>query len=284
MADAGLTDPLDELIDELIERPEANAKVGALWVRRHAARGDWKCEDRLPPLQARGAVGREATCAFVEVLAEARRAVPLRRYIEKHGSTLRQETPTWASVGYGLLTVGDYSRTALWLADWRSRADLQPWMLIPLAVALRGAGRDDEAAEASRHALGLEDQDARSGCHSVWLATDELLTGRAEAATNHLATTDPSGLNPYYQSLYALVQVTIELQPMDATERGQAFAPIRERLRAAPPEPVDWSCPAFRRTHRRLVQRLARDVGGISAMLWAGWQIVAGELRGGLRV
>jgi hypothetical protein len=283
IAEAGWSETLDETFEEMIERPEVNPQVGALWVRSRLARGDWECGGRLPALLARGAVGREAACAYMELLAEVGRGTPLRRFVKQHGAQLRKETATWASAGYGLLTMGDRRETALWLADWQSRNDLKPWMLVPLVVALRAFGRDTEAAAASRHALTLVEQDARSGCHAVWLAVDEVLAGDTGAAVNHLAATNPAELNPYYRFLHTLAQAAAEIRGLQRDAQPATFAALRERLRTAAPMPGDWICPALRRAHRRLLLQIANDLGAATPRLWAWWRIGVAGLRSELR-
>jgi Flp pilus assembly protein TadD len=61
MAEAGWSDSLDQALEEALDRPGANPQAGALWVRSRLSRGDWSAATRLPDLQARGAIGVQAT-------------------------------------------------------------------------------------------------------------------------------------------------------------------------------------------------------------------------------
>jgi hypothetical protein len=277
MAEAGWSDSLAQALEEALDRPGANPQVGALWMRSHLSRDDWSVADRLPALQARGPIGTEATCAYLECLGEARRVRPLRLYLEQHGTELRGFTKTWASAGLALATIGDNPRTALWLADWRNRSDVEPWMLVPLVAALRVMRRDAEAANVSRHALTLE-EDGRSGCHAVWLAVDHAAAGDWDEVERLLTRVDPDALDPYYRFLATLAAAASALH--QAADRADAFAAARAQLQAAAPPFIEWSCPAFRRAHRRLVLSLAAEASGTGATLWAWSQIALAALRG----
>jgi cellulose synthase operon protein C len=273
MSGAGWNDALNQLFDEMLDRPEVNPQVGALWVRSRIAQNDWKCAARLEALRDRGAVGRAATAAYLEVLAESNRTWMLQRFLKQHAGLLRRDTATWASAGYALLTVGDVRRTALWLADWQSRPDAEPWMLVPIAVALRATGREAEAAAVSRHAL-TRPQDARTACHAIWLAVDAALAGSTEEAANLLASFDPAEQNPYYQFLHALAGAAVQLQATEPAAREPLFAQLRQRLQKATPSQGDMTCPAMKRFHRRLLRRIARDAGSLRAKLWLWGQLL----------
>ena len=84
---------------------------------------------------------------------------------------LRANTFSWATIGRAFCRLMQYQPAVEWLWDWRTRIDVQPWMLVNVADALRGAGRHKEAVECSHHALRLPEQYAQDH-HHLLLACD----------------------------------------------------------------------------------------------------------------
>ena len=73
-----------------------------------------------------------------------------------------------------------------WLADWRSRPDVQPWMLYNLCVALRHQGRYEQAHEVARHVVDTWAHRERAADLRLFLAVEEALRGSLPEATEHL--------------------------------------------------------------------------------------------------
>ncbi len=133
-----------------------------------------------------GTLGRNAGEAYLEDLAKTRSQPRLRRFLRRRRSWLAADTNTWGVVGYALLEAGMTDRARRWLADWRGREGVKPWMLLNAACALRDQGEDGDAAAISRAALELPADHAHA-CHELWLAADAALAGRRDEAGQRLA-------------------------------------------------------------------------------------------------
>lgn len=270
MTTAGWAREVEQVFTEALEQPDVNPRVGDMWIRSLAARQDWSGGERLESLRQRGEVGIQATAAYVETLADARRSAPLHRFLRRHRELLRRHDVTWGSTGYALLTILDYRGTVAWLADWPRRSGAQPWMLHNLVVALRALGRDAEAAAVSQHAVASGIEDWGTPSHHIWLALDAAVLGHPNSAVEHLRGIDTDSLDGEDHFLYACVRALVELQQSPNEERAAAFALVRQRLREAAGHCQNYVMqPALARAYRRCVKRVARVCGGMLPTLWA---------------
>ena len=158
------------LLERLLDEPDVPASLGYLWAffgRPRPTLAWWRC---LARLRRRGAIGVEATKGYLERAARQHRIlVPL--YIAIHRRALASDASLWGTAGAVLLNIQRYRTAARWLASWRERAELEPWMLLNVVTALRAVGRDADAHQASLRALELPTGLGVSR-HRLWLALD----------------------------------------------------------------------------------------------------------------
>jgi hypothetical protein len=121
---------------------------------------------------------------------------------------------TWGEVGKAFHTTEQYSETIKWLADWRTRDEVEPWMLFFLAVSLYDSGRRTEMVEVSRAALELP-SDYTTMYHQLWMALDEVLRGDYAAASARMAEVDRSTLEGFYDAIGRIVATMLELVDRD---------------------------------------------------------------------
>lgn len=234
---------VDRLLDEVVDFPDANAEVGALWVVRRAARNRWWCQRKLDQLKARGEIGHRAVIAYVEQLGEqcqslrARRDVTgparcrllLRLLLRKHRDWMRKDDLAWGKVGYTLTCFGKHREAAQWLKDWRARSGAEPWMLHNLALALHQRGLDADADEVVRHVARLPGREPTIVRCRLWAAIDEALGERTLSANELLLDLQPEKLDDHNRKVHSLVTVLLEFQPADKSRRP--FAKIhRQKL------------------------------------------------------
>src|SRR5262249_32284640 len=117
---AGWSRTADDTIDKALAAPNVVPYVGALWMRRCAARGHWRCAKRLPELLARGDVGQQALAAFVCALGDWRKGWKLGRIIRRYRNHLQGSTYSWGVVGYSLVATDQYRAAMRWMADHES--------------------------------------------------------------------------------------------------------------------------------------------------------------------
>jgi tetratricopeptide (TPR) repeat protein len=270
LGDAGLSAALDARLDALLAAPETGRAAGALWVARSSRRGRLTrvgrrrlgqlLADARPTPAALGAAE-----AHVEQLALPRRALALRRLLASHGARLAGDVSAWGTAGYALSSAKRHRRAAEWLAGWRERDGVRPWMLVNLAISLRDLGREAEAREASAAALQLT-RDHTSLMHEVLLACDAALGGDPGPAAR--LGREHEGLTGYYRFLLEMARA---IAASGGADRRAAFAAARRHLRAAAAAKPDLSTePHLRRVRRRAIARVARARagGGALAPLW----------------
>jgi len=86
-----------------------------------------------------------AAAPLVQGLAERKSELPLRWLLWRRRDALSRDDAAWGQVGFALIQFNRMNAVARWLADWRSRPNVQPWILFNLCLALRHQGRYDEA-------------------------------------------------------------------------------------------------------------------------------------------
>jgi len=272
MYEAGWIGAAEQVFNEALESPNVNPEVAVFWVKCCVDLERWQpCQMRLNALHKRGKVGQRVIATYVDALARARQTQHLYRYINSATQSLRDDSYTWGSVGWALLTAGEFHAVSRWLSDWRERSDLKPWMLCNLVEALRDLKRSKEANRVSKHALTLA-EDHTTYIHRLWLAFDEALAGHSTLAANQLRQVDWSSIKPYYQFLYSLVQAMLESQAKSGKHQhrfNEARSQLRKGLTAYPTFGRNL---LMRRAYHRCVWRIAKDSRSLVALMWAWWQ------------
>jgi tetratricopeptide (TPR) repeat protein len=270
--DAGWSAAARKALAEAMANPEPAAGVAAQWVRLSADAGDWRCARRLKELLNRGAVGREALGAYVEALARHASRWRLWRCLRSFRAELRADDTLWGRAGYALLCVRHYAAARKWLGDWRAREGARPWMLYNAAIAFRAAGNHGEGNAVSHRALAVGGDDDVVH-HRAWVAFDEALAGNAATAEKMLAELAPASLNRAHCFVRALARSLAAVQLAAPGSRAAAFAEARKKLadsaRTCSPTA---EARAVRPAYRAGVARLAGDLGGVRARLWAVWR------------
>ncbi len=278
LAKAGMDDVVDGLLSELLESPEANGEVGALWMEKLVAREKpASCERELAARRHRDGIARSAARAYLDELAErgARRRV--RSFVSRERDWLRASTTTWGDIGSVLVRVDDRARAIEWLSDWREREDALPWMLANLAAALRGRRRPDEAHEVSRSAL-LRAEDHCTGMHRLWLASDALVADDLAEAAAHLAAVPQDELSPFYEFLRGAIGAAVSVADLDPHRASEAARSARARLdHCVRAYPRFGQRPPLLRTWRAALRVVGRADRSIRGRLWsAARRIVLG--------
>ena len=273
MSESGFSATVDEVLNEAVDKEDAVAQVGRLWVERHSARNDASFEKKLPDLLARGAIGREALYAAVEAFGLPSRADRLEACLRQYDEELRSTDRGWAKAAASLVRVKKYDVAAAWVADWKQRDLEESWMLHPIALAFRMLGRDAEAYEVSQRALCSARVDDTTDELAVWVAIEDALAGRTADAEKILSQVNPQDLSDIPQVLHGLAQSLVAVQRASSKEKRavfiQAKAKAEEVLTSLAPKERNED---LSRTYARWVKRLGKDSGGLGAKMWALWK------------
>jgi hypothetical protein len=264
----------DELEAAALRDADGTPAAAGLWAERRAATGrTWQVADQLGDVISRSRdAGREAVLAYAGVLAESGQADEVAATVQRHAELLREEANGWALAGAALAEARNFALAAAWLADWRDRADCRPWMLRPLADALRALDRDAEADAVARGALELDATTAAPDFRA-WLALSAAVAGRTEEAAAHLRAVDALGQSDGVKLLLAMAEALVMVQQAGPGGKAQAFREAKDHLHAAagacaardvPPGAARW--------FRKAADRLAADAATLPARAWALWQ------------
>jgi predicted Zn-dependent protease len=267
-------------LKDLAFADDANPALAGLWAERAAAAGSLDAvADRVSELLARNPdAGRELVLAYAWALAEAGK--PAQGVVQKYSEVLRADDAAWARAGGALAAAGHSALAAAWLADYRDRDGLEPWMLRPLATAYRALDQDDKALEVCRAAVKLGGPEELLAEFRVWLAVDLALSGQAAEAEGQIGRVDTATLGDGPRLVLSLAEAVVMVLRAGPGGKAAAFAEARDHLRTAAGACAPRDVPAGAgRAYRRVVARLAADTGSLAAKVWAVWQRVAPAVR-----
>jgi hypothetical protein len=275
LAEAGYGADVDEVVAKAVEG-NPPAAVARLFVERASGRGDWSFLDRLPALVQKGDGGREILYAAIDALGGPAHRARLHEVLRRFGDAVRETHRGWAKAASALVGAREFAAAATWAADWEARKPDEPWMVHPLAVALRHLGRPQEAARVAAYALDLPAEDTSTDDFRVWLAFEEALNGRTDAADRLLAEVDDEELDDVPRILSAFARTLLQVQRQGRSAFAEARDRGREAIKAFGPKGPD---PDVALSSQRWARRLARDAGGLGPWIWAAF--LHKRLRGG---
>jgi hypothetical protein len=173
---------------------------------------------------------RRAAIPIVRVLAENKRAWLFRWLLWRRREVLFNDNESWGQVGYALTTFNQMKIASRWLADWERRPDVRPWMLFNHCLALRNAGRFEEATRVARHVVNTWGHREGAAELRLFLAVEEALQGHVDAAQAELDHVVVRLDNAYDQQLLTLAQSLVTFHRASSDSRRSAFQTIRPDL------------------------------------------------------
>ncbi|MBP6820691.1 MAG: tetratricopeptide repeat protein [Acidobacteria bacterium] len=200
------------MLEELLSLPEANPNLGLFYVEGCENKKHWEtCGQKLKALPERNELWRRAVNAYLEALEKAGEKHKARQFMLSLEKPLRDHNQTWAHVGFIWLSLGNSRKAIEWLADWRNRERVEPWMLWNLALALKKEHRDRESVEICRHATNLQ-PDHMTQSHILFIAFDELLKGDLVNGSLRLNKINEPTLRDWDRQLLQLVRALEQFQ------------------------------------------------------------------------
>ena len=267
--DAGWTRSAEAVYFKQLYEPGTNPEVGACWVRRFAERGAWKYRRQLFQLDAALPLGRRARITYVELLGERKKSGYLQSFIRRERAWLRADTVAWGSVGYALVEMKKYRRVIEWMGDWRTRSDLQPWMLLNLITSLRHKGMEAEALAVSQRAVALK-PDHATPQHRLWFALDAALRGDHARADRIIGEIREHELADYNRALLTLARAVSAVQAAPAQDRRRILKEQR-RFLSAPEYAASFRDVVLHRASRRGLRVMCRAAGRPVLGWFQGW-------------
>jgi tetratricopeptide (TPR) repeat protein len=221
-----------------------------------------------------GELQRGAAAPLVHELADRKSGIPFRWLLWRRRQVLASDDEAWGQVGYALSQFKSSEQAASWLSDWRTRRNVQPWMLFNLCLGLRQLGRYEEATEVVRYAIEKWGHRDGSADLRLFLAVEDALFGKLTDAQQHLKQVSIRQKVAYDQDLLALAKALVEFQQSPAAERVQQFKAVQVQLgkRFVTNRMLGIEKDA-RRTFSRAGRVFIEQGGGWRAKLWFGWRL-----------
>jgi len=263
-----------KILKRAMKLGSCNPQVGAAAIRLYLAlRKDWAAVWLFLSLSP-GEIQRRAAAPLVQGLAELKSRFLLRVLLWRRRAVLRQDDEAWGQVGFALSTFHRMKEVALWLADWRERPNVQPWMLFNLCLGLRHVGQWDEANAVARHVLDTWGHRDGSADMHLFLGVEDALAGSLLSAREHLKHAKVRDSVLYDLELVALARALIDFQEATVSERVTQFKAARTRLGETF---SGWRLLRVTRDVRRTFKRAGKVFidggGGWRARLWFGWKL-----------
>jgi len=273
MLDVQWGSQLDELVREVLDSGRCHPELTALWVKAFGQ--GWTHHELVRRVLAAldaGEPGPRAVEALMDQWCGLGRMEHVRRFARDHRDALRRDDRTWAMVGSALASEPSPDATIEWLGDYASRRQARPWMLLSLAVALRRAGRDAEAAGVSADAI-TRGIDSSVSCHLAWLAWDDAVAGDGGEAAAKLDRIVDRDLNELHRFVHHLTRaITVVARGNDRSLAGGAMAQAAKQLYGARAVFSGFRrTPPLRRMYRQAIRQIARRHRGLAGILWLGW-------------
>ncbi len=271
---AGLTAKAVKVIKRAIKSGSCNLQCGVAAVRLLMAQGSqiaagWLFVG-LPP----GEMQRYAAVTIVASLAKGQHKYVLDWVLWRRRNVIFQDDAAWGQAGYALTNFRRMRRVATWMADWRRRNNVQPWMLFNYCLALRHLGRFTEAANVARYAVATWGHREGATDMHCFVAIEEALIGNVDVAREHLKHVVVRADVPYDQQMSALTNALIRFHDSPSEERRRVFSALRDDLSA---HFSGWSFVRsmgdVRRTFRRAASVFVDGGAGPAAWLWCNWKL-----------
>jgi hypothetical protein len=200
-----------------------NPELGRAWVRARAAHipplhfFDEILEAGLP-IEVRDA----ALCEFFQQQAAQNEHGAVSSLAKKHRELLRSSTPLWGTVGSALAggPASNQQEAIDWLADWETRSNVEPWMLVNLAQALDAIEGPGAAAFVRRHLVEeagpFHERKLQEIALGFWVALTGPQTRARELLGDHPARTLPA----YYGFIKCLARAALHVHGAAAKHAG----------------------------------------------------------------
>ncbi|NOT62688.1 MAG: hypothetical protein HOP19_20975 [Acidobacteria bacterium] len=268
----------DSVLDYVVDARLANANAVAAWVERNAKREQYdKVQQWLDALPERDELWRRGSIVFLETLVTAHKKHRMRTYVTHHQEALRAHDWSWGNVGFFYLDMKEPRSAIAWLNDWRERAELEPWMLWNLVLALHQRQQLAPAYEVSEHALTLP-PDSTSDAHTLLLAVEDFLRDHYDLGSKRLEHVNVNALREWDKFVYELASC---LQDADHARIEQynghriSHQTILQRIAEARRVTADARMSnVLVPLHRRVVWHIARRSGNPLLMMWVGLQLM----------
>lgn len=249
-----------------------NPEAGAIWMRQRLRAGTF-LRRRVGWLERHvtdDAVRRAAWMVYLEWLAEKKETLVLRWHLWRSGAWFAGCDRTWGTVSYVLAQMGWHRRLAAWMADWRERKAVEPWMLSNLAHALIDLDHMGELDAVVTAALRLPADQTRPK-FIAWAALAAAMAGRHADAKRFLAEFENSTNSDFAALTAAHAKAIVDVANAATPSRREKFNEVRSALKR---ETESRSGTAGVGYMARQQRRAFREAARIANSPWRWWYAV----------
>lgn len=263
---------MNRVLTAALDLSDSIPSTAGLWVRTQFAMQKPNCQEKVVSLLDRGPLGEKALYAWCEIVSKFGMINEFRDLLNQFGTQLSNNTFAWGCVSLAWTVFRNWTEALPWARNWRDHPDAQPWMLVNIAEIFRANQLDAEGGEVSRVALEKEGHGVH--LHRLWLAADDLQSGRASQAAEQLAQVNPQELDDDYGFLYALIAGCVEISLAPQADRGAIFARLRPEFIQLGKNYANMQIETARkRFYKFAVNYIAKESGQFWAKLWAWWAV-----------
>ncbi len=260
---------LREAIQEFDCNPHAGATaIQMLCARRHTWRA-WLLFGDIRPDSARA----QAALAIADGMTKRSDDWTLLLGLRFYRQEFFQNDRAWRQMAFALVQCHCMGTALKWVAGWRSRTRLDPWLLHAIAYLYRRHGQYQAANEVMDYAVkqwGFESPDGPN--FRPYLAVEAALEGNLSKAEEHVAHSPMRRDTPYQNKLVVIAtQLTVFLR-CPLADRSRKFRELRREIDVMVPSLITESEPDIKHTMRRVRQVVVENGGGLSARIWFFWK------------
>jgi cellulose synthase operon protein C len=136
MKSAGLATNVEKILYKQLSQATVSPAVQFVWLGNAAELDRWEKIDRfIQSMDFRTDLGQQVVRSYLQLLGKHQQKKILFKFIDRSDRSLRSETLLWGTVGLALRLMYADLKVIKWLADWETRADVEPWMLVNLTEA-----------------------------------------------------------------------------------------------------------------------------------------------------
>lgn len=195
---------VDKVIEESFYDADANPYIGRIFIEKCWEKyGDKNCIERLQDIRKNQNVWAKGMSRLIELMTHDKSVGDLTNFIYNNKQDLKSDTEVWAMGGYAFVTINDFESCKNWLADWKERDDIKPWMLWNYSLALKNTNEEAKSLQINKKALEMPFDDV-TFLHLLFLGLSEIHKGNYQEAFSYIARINPEVFNDWELFFYQL--------------------------------------------------------------------------------
>ncbi|MBV8175599.1 MAG: tetratricopeptide repeat protein, partial [Verrucomicrobia bacterium] len=179
----GRTYSLNTLLESQLRNPTFNPFIASVWVSRVGSHYSWKLLKQFNEIPQAGTAHASFLEQWLLGSNKTRYCLQAARTIREHcHGYAEKHVRVWANIGVNLVRAKHYREAVDWLKNWKSKKNLEGWMITNLVYSLHALQRRAEADSVSKDILRLGIKDHTASSHISFLTLSSLERGHTSEA------------------------------------------------------------------------------------------------------